>query len=46
MGLKFKELIESHPTTLNELRHKTIVMDGMNVLYQFLSSIRGKTVDT
>ena len=42
MGLKFKELIESHPTTLNELRYKTIVMDGMNVLYQFLSSIRGE----
>lgn len=42
MGLKFKDLVDAHPTSIQDLRYKTIVMDGMNVLYQFLSSIRGE----
>lgn len=45
MGLKFKDLVNAHPTSISSLKYKTIVMDGMNVLYQFLSSIRDQNGD-
>ncbi|MCL4325419.1 MAG: flap endonuclease-1 [Candidatus Thermoplasmatota archaeon] len=41
MGVKIKELLSTHPISINELKGKKIAIDAYNTLYQFLSSIRG-----
>lgn len=40
MGLKIKGIIEKKSITINELNGKKLAVDGMNILYQFLTSIR------
>ena len=40
MGTKLKELIEGKEIELEDLSGRTIVIDGMNQLYQFLTIIR------
>ncbi len=40
MGVKLKDLINAKPIELSELQNKIIIVDAMNVLYQFLATIR------
>ena len=40
MGVQFGDLIPKREITLKDLRGKTLAIDGMNALYQFLSGIR------
>ncbi|MBW9219993.1 flap structure-specific endonuclease, partial [Methanothermococcus sp. SCGC AD-155-N22] len=40
MGVQFGDLIPKREITLKDLKGKTLAIDGMNALYQFLSSIR------
>ncbi len=40
MGVDLSSIVERETLHLNELKHKTIAIDGYNTLYQFLSSIR------
>ena len=40
MGVQFNELIPKKEISLKDLKNKTIAIDSMNILYQFLSSIR------
>ena len=40
MGLQFKELIVKHEISISDLRHKILAVDSMNLLYQFLTTIR------
>ncbi len=40
MGVKLKDLVEAKPITLDDLQNKIIIVDAMNVLYQFLATIR------
>ncbi|HLC81562.1 MAG TPA: flap endonuclease-1 [Candidatus Nanoarchaeia archaeon] len=40
MGLKFKEIIVSKEISIAELNGKILAVDGMNILYQFLTTIR------
>jgi len=42
MGVNFKDIIIKHPVKLTELGGKTLVVDGNNMLYQFLSNIRAR----
>jgi len=42
MGVNFKDIIIKHPIKLTELAGKTLVVDGNNMLYQFLSNIRSR----
>jgi flap endonuclease-1 len=42
MGVAFKDLIVSKEIDLDFLKNKIIVLDAYNVLYQFLSTIRGR----
>jgi len=42
MGVNFKDIIVRHPISLDELSGKTLIVDGHNMLYQFLSTIRGR----
>ncbi len=42
MGVNFKEIIIKHPTELEKLSGKTLIVDGYNMLYQFLSNIRAR----
>jgi flap endonuclease-1 len=42
MGVAFKDLIISKETKLDLLKNKTIVLDAYNILYQFLTTIRGR----
>src|SRR5574341_1269970 len=42
MGVNFKELIIKHPTELEKLSGKILIVDGYNMLYQFLSNIRAR----
>ena len=42
MGVNFKEIIIKHPISLEELSGKTLIVDGYNMLYQFLSTIRAR----
>ncbi len=42
MGVKFKDIMIRHPTSLKELSGKTLIVDGHNMLYQFLSNIRAR----
>ena len=41
MGLKIKDIIATHPISWKELDNKILAIDSMNLLYQFLSTIRG-----
>jgi len=41
MGVAFKDLILSKEIGLDYLKNKIIVLDAYNVLYQFLTTIRG-----
>ena len=41
MGIKFGDLVVKKPISFEELRNKTVGLDASNVLFQFLSSIRG-----
>ncbi|MDK2789893.1 MAG: flap endonuclease [Methanothermococcus sp.] len=40
MGVQFNDIIPRKEITLKFLKNKTVAIDSMNVLYQFLSSIR------
>src|SRR3989338_8286763 len=40
MGLKFKEIVVSKEISIAELNGKILAVDGMNILYQFLTTIR------
>ena len=40
MGLPFKELIVKHDISIKELHGKILAIDSMNLLYQFLTTIR------
>lgn len=42
MGVAFKDLIIHEETSLEFFNGKTLVMDGNNILYQFLTTIRGR----
>ena len=42
MGVAFKDLIVSNEVDLDFFKGKTIILDGNNVLYQFLTTIRGR----
>jgi len=42
MGVAFKDLIISNEIDLNYLKNKIIILDAYNVLYQFLTTIRGR----
>ena len=41
MGVNLKDIIISHPIPIKELSGKTLAVDGYNLLYQFLTTIRG-----
>jgi flap endonuclease-1 len=43
MGLNLKPLITSTPIKISDLNRKIIAIDAFNVIYQFLSTIRGPT---
>ncbi|MDO8656289.1 MAG: flap endonuclease-1, partial [Nanoarchaeota archaeon] len=40
MGLQFKELIVKHEVSIKDLHGKIVAIDSMNLLYQFLTTIR------
>ena len=40
MGIKLGPLLESRPIKVEELANQRVAIDGYNILYQFLSSIR------
>ena len=40
MGIKLGPLLESRPIKIEELANQKVAIDGYNILYQFLSSIR------
>ncbi len=40
MGLQFKELVVKKEISIADLKGKILAIDGMNMLYQFLTSIR------
>ncbi|MBI4181754.1 MAG: flap endonuclease-1 [Candidatus Aenigmarchaeota archaeon] len=42
MGVSFQGLIPSRPVAFADLRGKTLALDGYNILYQFLSTIRDR----
>ncbi len=41
MGVHLKELTIREPIAIESLAHKILVVDGYNILYQFLTTIRG-----
>ena len=41
MGLNLGDLVNASPLALDELAGRIVAVDGQNVLYQFLASIRG-----
>lgn len=41
MGVAFKDLIVSEEIKLDDLKNKVIILDAYNILYQFLTTIRG-----
>lgn len=43
MGLDLKPLVTSRPLKLSELADKVVAIDAYNIIYQFLSIIRGPT---
>lgn len=42
MGIAFKDLFESNEIRLDDLRGKVLVVDSFNMMYQFLTTIRGR----
>ena len=42
MGVAFKDLVVSNEIDLDFLKNKIIILDAYNVLYQFLTTIRGR----
>jgi len=42
MGVSLKELLIRKPITLDDLQGKKLIVDGYNMLYQFLSTIRAR----
>ncbi|HLF54095.1 MAG TPA: flap endonuclease-1 [Candidatus Nanoarchaeia archaeon] len=42
MGVNFKDILVRHPIKLEQFSGKILVVDGYNMLYQFLSSIRSR----
>ena len=40
MGIKLGPLLETRPIKMEELTNQKVAIDGYNILYQFLSSIR------
>lgn len=42
MGVNLKDLLIRKPTNIEELAGKTLVVDGYNMLYQFLTTIRSR----
>ena len=40
MGLQFKELVVKHEVSIKDLHGKILAIDSMNLLYQFLTTIR------
>lgn len=42
MGVNLRDLFESHPVPDGWYRHKRIAIDGHNVAFRYLTSIRGK----
>jgi len=42
MGVAFKDLVISKEIDLDSLKNKIIVLDAYNILYQFLTTIRGR----
>ncbi len=42
MGVNFKEILIRKPITLEALSGKILIVDGNNMLYQFLSTIRAR----
>ena len=40
MGLQFKDLVVKHEISLKDLQGKILAVDSMNMLYQFLTTIR------
>ena len=40
MGLNFKELVNKEEVNFEQLKNKILVVDSMNLLYQFLTTIR------
>ena len=45
MGVDLRDLVPKKKTSLSELSGKTVAVDAYNVIYQFLSIIRGSTGD-
>lgn len=41
MGLKFKDIVERHEIRFRDLTGKVLAVDSFNMLYQFLTTIRG-----
>jgi flap endonuclease-1 len=41
MGLKFKDIVEKEEIAIRDLKDKILAVDSMNILYQFLTTIRG-----
>jgi len=41
MGVNFKDLFERQAVSFKELKGKVLIVDGHNMLYQFLTTIRG-----
>ncbi len=41
MGLKFKDIVSPKEVTIKDLRDKILAVDSYNLLYQFLTTIRG-----
>src|SRR3989344_749411 len=41
MGLQFKELVVKNEISIKDLKDKVLAVDAMNMLYQFLTTIRG-----
>src|SRR3989344_635992 len=40
MGLQFKELVVKKEISISDLKGKVVAVDAMNMLYQFLTTIR------
>jgi len=41
MGIPFRDIVSKREISIDELHGKRLAFDGYNVLYQFLSAIRG-----
>ncbi|MBT4805462.1 flap structure-specific endonuclease, partial [Candidatus Woesearchaeota archaeon] len=41
MGLQFKDLVVRNEIAIRDLKGKVVAIDSMNMLYQFLTTIRG-----